>query len=256
MTRLEEVLHASPGFEFPTHFCLAGSAGRSWICFQNFYDQIFRDADVPVELQLFGFDSAGNQVGAFARPVATGEAVQIPADEALGMKEPGLVALAAQPRCDLHRLAQGKVRLKARVGTGFYIIWQDGAGHVDTMHEWLAASARPLRRQTFYVVFDHAAGRIGRYGLVLMSPVLDRASSAEARLGLYTRDGRTLGTVTLPPLGAMGSRIVYLDEVFPAFPGLLAEHAALGVRVAARNLVEPFSLELQRSGDFHLHHIN
>jgi hypothetical protein len=256
MMRLEDALQASPGFEFPTHFCLAGAAGQSLVCFQNFYDQIFRDTDVPVELQLFGFDPGGKQVGAFAQRLATGESVQIAADRELGMREPGLIAVAALPRFDLQRLAQGRLRVKPRVGTGFYMIWQDRAGHVDTMHEWLAASPRALRRQTFYVVFDHAAGRIGRYGLVLMSPVLDRAAIATARLALYTRTGRTLATAELPPLGAMGSRIVYLDEVFAPFGELLAQHGVLGVRVEARNLVEPFSLELQRSGDFHIHHIN
>lgn len=256
MMRLEEVLHAWPGFDFPTHFCLAGADGRSLVCFQNFYDQIFRDTDVPVELHLFGFDPAGNQVGSLALRVETGEAVQVPADRELGMKESGLIAVAALPRFDLHRLAQGKLRIKAHVGTGFYMIWQDSAGHVDTMHEWLAASARPLGPQTFYVVLDHAGGRIARYGLVLMSPMLDRRSTATARLALYTRSGRTLDSAGVPPLSGMGSRIVYLDEVFPAFTYLLAEHAVLGVRVESRNLVEPFSLELQRSGDFHIHHIN
>jgi hypothetical protein len=54
----------------------------------------------------------------------------------------------------------------------------------------------------------------------------------------------------------MASRLVYLDEVFSDFQQLLAQERVLGVRADTRNMVEPFSLELHRSGDFHLHHIN
>lgn len=255
MQRLEEVLAAWPGFEFPTHFCLTGAMGESLVCFQNFYDQIFRDTDVAVDLHLFGFDPSGNQVGALALRLGTGEAVQVPASE-LQMTEPGLIAVAALPTFDLHRLAHGRLQVKRRVGTGFYVVWRDSRGHLDTMHEWLAVSAAPISARTFYVVFDHSEGRIGRYGLVLMSPVLDRSTRATARLSLYTRDGRTLASAAAPELSGMGSRIVYLDELFPAFVERLAENGVLGVRVDSRNLVEPFSVELQRSGDFHIHHIN
>jgi hypothetical protein len=58
------------------------------------------------------------------------------------------------------------------------------------------------------------------------------------------------------PLSGMASRIVYLDEVFPDFAHLLASEGVLGVRIESMHLVEPFTAELQRSGDFHIHHIN
>lgn len=256
MLRLEEAVRAWPGFEFPTHFCLAGALGHSVICFQNYYNQIFRDADVPVDLHLFGFAPDGSQTGSLVVPVRTGEAVQIAPARELGMELSGLIVIAALPRFDLHRLAAGKLRVKPRVGTGFYMIWQDEADHIDTMHEWLSATPRPFGPQTFYVVFDHAGGRIARYGLILMSPVLDRQAIANVRLGVYTQRGRTLASVELPPIQAMGSRIVYLDEAFTGFATMLAEHGVLAIRVEGENLVEPFSLEVQRSGDFHIHHIN
>lgn len=255
MQRLEDLLAAHPGFEFPTQFCLAGAAGRSTVCFHNFYDQVFRDADVPVELQLAGFGPQGDQVGSVSRGLAPGEAVQIGQEE-LGMTEPGLVVVAALPRFDLQRLAQGKLRLKSRIGTGFYMIWHDGAGHVDTMHEWLGVSGRVLGQRNFFVVFDHAEGRIARHGLVLMCPVLERSASAEARLSVYTGAGRTLGSAAAPPVAPMGARIVHLDELFPQFGHWLAAEGSLGVRISGRNLVEPFSFERQRSGDFHIQHIN
>lgn len=253
-TSLAELMAANPGFEFPSQFCLAGSAGSSTVCFHNFYDQVFRDADVPVELHVLGFGPRGEAAGAIRRSVRTGEAVQIQSEE-LGLAEPGLVVVAALPRFDLARLAEGKLRLKRRIGTGYYMIWQDAHGHVDTMHEWLGVSAQPLGARRFHVVFDHAAGRLGRHGLVLMCPVLARGSAA-CRFTVYTAKGRALASAEAAPLPPMGSRIVELDELFPRFAEWLAAEGALGVRLDGENLVEPFSLERARSGDFHLQHIN
>ena len=251
---LAALLAAHPGFEFPTQFCLAGTSGRSTICFHNFYDQVFRDADVPVDLHICAFTPRGEPAGTVSRLVPTGQAVQVPAEE-LGMSEPGLVAVAALPRFDLARLAEGKLKLKRRIGTGFYMIWEDGAGHVDTMHEWLGIADEPLGARRFHVVFDHAGGRIARHGLVLMCPVMT-PSTADCRITVYTAAGRSLGSADGPHLNAMGSRIVDLDEIFPRFADWLAAEGALGVRLDCTNLVEPLSLERSRSGDFHLQHIN
>jgi hypothetical protein len=47
-----------------------------------------------------------------------------------------------------------------------------------------------------------------------MSPVLERGAGAKPRLSVYTRVGRKLMSGEAQPLSGMGSRIVYLDEVF------------------------------------------
>lgn len=252
-TSLAELLAANPGFEFPLQFCLAGSAGRSTVCFHNFYDQIFRDADVPVTLHVLAFGSGGRPAGAICCEVVTGDCAHVDSEQ-LGLKEPGLVVTAALPKFDIERLAEGKLRLKRRIGTGFYMIWQDAAGHVDTMHEWLGVSTQPLGARRFHVVFDHAQGRLHRHGLVLMCPVLG-ASSGEATLTVY-RKGGALGTARAPTVEPMGSRILDLEELFPSFGEWLAGEGALGVRLDCTNLVEPLSLERSLSGDFHLQHIN
>ena len=54
----------------------------------------------------------------------------------------------------------------------------------------------------------------------------------------------------------MGSRLVYLDEVFPGVGGWFERHRALGARIEGVNLVEPLTAEFHASGDLHLHHIN
>jgi hypothetical protein len=253
-TSLAELLAANPGFEFPSQFCLAGSTGRSTVCFHNFYDQIFREAAVPVTLHVLAFGPGGRPAGAVRRVVGTGDCAHVDSEQ-LGLKEPGLVVAAALPNFDLERLAEGKLRLKRRIGTGFYMIWQDAAGHVDTMHEWLGVSERPLRARRYHVVFDHAAGRLDRHGLVLMCPVLG-AGPGEAMLTVYRAAGGTLGAARVPAVEPMGSRIVELEELFSDFGRWLAAEGALGVRLDCTNLVEPLSIEHSRSGDFHLQHIN
>lgn len=254
MNRLADLAKANSSFEFPTQFCIAGEMGRSLVCFHNFYDQIFPNTDVPVDLHLCGFDQQGSQVGALTLELRTGQAAQVSTTE-VGMTEPGLVAVGALPRFDLQKLAAGKLRVKRRVGTGFYMIWQDRVGHVDTMHEWMAASTEEIGRQTFYMVFHHANGRIARCGMVLMCPILDSSANGQATVTVYTHSGRVLFTAKVPPLRSMGSRVVYLDELFVTFPKILREEATLGVKVETQNLAQPFSFEVQTSGDFHIHHL-
>jgi hypothetical protein len=255
MERLSDLLVKHPGFQFPTQLGLAGALGSTAVCFHNSYDQVFRGAEVPVTLHVCAFDGIGTQVGSVARNLATGEAAHVDCAE-LGMREPGLISVAALPQFDLAGLAAGKIHLKSSIGTGFYVIWKDGAGHLDTMHEWMPVSGNPLGKQTFYLVFDHAGGRIARYGLVLMNPALGAELTGNARIEVYTRTGETLGVAANQDVPPMGVRFVYMDDAFPKFQDWLAREGALGVRIKSRNLVEPFSLELQASGDFHIHHIN
>jgi hypothetical protein len=255
MGTLEEFLARNPAFACSTQFCLAGPLGGSVICFHNYYGQIFKGKDVPVDLHLFAFDPEGREASYVAVSLDTGEAVQLAAAD-LGMTQPGLVAVAAVPRVDLHSLAAGRVRLKKGVGTGFYVIWQDASGHFDTMHEWLPVAAERIPPQTHYAVFDHAGGRISHYGLILMSPIANRARQGHARLAVRTPVGRELAAQSVGPVPAMGSRIVHMEDLFPEFARWIATEGALAVRIESRDMVEPFSLEIHQSGDFHFHHIN
>lgn len=253
MSGLGDFVDRNAAFELPTHFALAGEYGSTLICFHNFYDQVFPGADVPVDLHLFGFDGAGRETGALAVAVRTGDAVQVPAAE-LRMTEPGLVAAAAVPRFDLRTLAEGKFKLRKRIGTGYYMIWEDGRGHADTMHEWLALSRAPIARRTSYTVFQHAGGRIARCGVVLLSPTLDASAAGQARIAAFGPSGRRLASAELTRIPAMSARLVLLDELLPGFAGFLAAEGAISVKVESANLAEPLSYEQQVSGDFHIQH--
>jgi hypothetical protein len=255
MLSLAELVRKHSEFAVPTQYCVGGEFGESVVCFHNFYAEIFRNADTPVTLYLCYFDSAGAQRAAIARDLASGEATQIASSEA-GFTDSGLVTVVAIPRFDLQALAKNKIKLRGDIGTGFYMIWRDAAGHVDTMHEWL-----PVRREgsvegRYYFVLNPPFSQITCYGLVLMNPTLDASAHVEASVRVYTAQRKVLGTAVLPTVPPMGSSLIYFNDVFPQIGAWAESHGALGVELLGKNVIEPLTVEIHRSGDFHLHHIN
>ena len=255
MITLERVLNEHANHALPTQYRLGDPHGRTTLCFQNFYQQLFPDRETPVDLYVLCFDGKGHQLEGVRLAVSSGEAVQFDtiASAAHGS---GLIAAMAVPAFDLAQYNAGRLKLKHELGTGFYVIWEDAAGHVDTMHEWMQVRRAPAAHSRYYMVFDSARGTIERSGLVLTNPAYGASLETRAALSLYTREGMRLGRCELPAVPPMGSRMILLDEFFPAAPQWLAQHGALGAEIDGTNLVEPLTVEFHSSGDLHLHHIN
>lgn len=252
MVTLEQLLREHPEFALPTQYRIGGAHGRTTVCFQNFYQQVFPDHDTPVDLYVLMFDHHGKQLDGVCLRVASGEAMQYRTDSA----DSGLVAAMAVPAFDLIGYNAGRLKLKHEIGTGFYVIWEDAAGHIDTMHEWMQVRTTSGSASRYYMVFDAAAGAPARAGLVLVNPHFGPGLETRATLTLYTCERTRLGTAALPPVAPMGARLVPLAEVFPEAPAWLARHGALGACVEGANLVEPLTADFHASGDLHLHHIN
>lgn len=255
MINLTDLIRAHAGFAFPTQYCAGGEFGESIVCFHNFYTEIFRNADTPVTLHLCYFDQAGTQRAAVSRELATGEAVQISTPEA-GFTEPGIVTVAAIPRFDLSALAKDRIKLRGDIGTGFYMIWRDPAGHVDTMHEWLPVRRGGGAEGRFYFVLNAPDKKIVRNGMVLLNPIMDADNHMKASVQIYTNDREVLGSALLPPIPPMGSRLIYFDQLFSRFGEWIERHETLAVELRGKNVIEPFTVEIHGSGDFHFHHIN
>ena len=253
MLTLDELASEHPGYSLPTQYRV-GAPGRTVLCFHNFYEQLFPGADTPVDLHVLAFAEDGGQVHGETLRVPTGEAVQYSAAVA-DAAGPGLIAAMAVPAFDLVSLNAGRLRLKSELGTGFYVIWNDSEGRVDTMHEWMPVRSTPLASSRFYFVFDHARQAIARLGLALVNPCRASGATSNGRLTLYTRGG-VLGTADLPEIAPMGSRLVFLETLFPCVRQWFAAHGALGARIDGTNMVEPLTVEYHASGDLHLHHIN
>jgi hypothetical protein len=250
-----ELMRIHPDLSMPTQFCLAGRYGYSTICFHNYYDRIFQGAKTPVELHLFFFDGNGNQVRSLSEDIDTGAFFQFDSLNT-GINECGLVAAMAVPKFDLAKLSQGKLRLRREIGTGFYIIWRDAAGHVDTMHEWASVRRTPLPSSCHYLLFDKSAGGIADVAIIVTNPIDCPGASVVPAVVIYDRHRNKLGDAVLDAVAPMGARVEHLAQIFPKIPDWFDEHGALGIKVFGKNLIEPLTMEIHRSGDFHIHHIN
>ena len=254
MLTLETLLRDHPGYSLPTQYRV-GAPGTTLLCFHNFYEQLFPGKDTPVDLHVLAFAEDGVQVHGETLRVPTGEAVQYSSAEA-DAGGSGLIAAMAVPAFDLVAYNAGRLKLKSELGTGFYVIWKDAAGRLDTMHEWLPVRAGALGAMTHFFVFDGAQHAISRVGLALVNPCFASDAPASGELSLYTRGGQALGRAALPRVAPMGSGLVYLDDLFPDIAAWFDAHGALGARIDGVNLVEPLTAEFHVSGDLHLHHIN
>jgi hypothetical protein len=253
MIGLAELLREHPNFALPTQYCLGSPSGHTTLCFQNFYQQVFPDRETPVDLYVLTFDAHGKQVAGARVPVGTGEALQYPIDPGAGC---GLVAAMAVPAFDLVEYNAGRLKLKHELGTGFYVLWDDAAGHMDIMHEWMQVRTTPAGASRYYMVFDVAGGALAQAGLVLTNPRYGPGLETRAALSIYTRTRKLLARCAIPPVPPMGSCTVLLDQMFSDAPEWFARHGALGACIEGLNLVEPLTAEFHSSGDIHFHHIN
>jgi hypothetical protein len=252
MITIEQLLRDYPNYALPTQYRVGGVHGRTTLCFQNFYQQVFPDKDAPVDLYVLSFDTTGNQIEGVHLAVATGEAVQYQPDA----RGPGLVAAMAAPAFDLESYSAGRLKLRDELGTGFYVIWEDATGHLDTMHEWMQVRTNSAPATRHYMVFDPAQGALTRAGLVVTNPHFGGGLDTRAAVTLYSRNRERLGQCALPAIVPMGVRLIFLDELFPDVAAWFARYGALGLRIDGTNLVEPLTAEFHASGDLHLHHIN
>ncbi|HEX2830020.1 MAG TPA: hypothetical protein VHP37_26975 [Burkholderiales bacterium] len=254
MLRLDALMRDKPGYSLPTQYRL-GAPGQTVLCFHNFYEQLFPGQDTPVDLHVLAFAEDGSQVHGETLRVATGEAVQYSA-AAADARGSGMIAAMAVPAFDLAQINAGRLRIRSEIGTGFYVIWKDARGRLDTMHEWMPVRATAGGESRYFFVFDAARHLLARVGLVLTNPCCARGADATGTLALYDRAGTVLGRERLPAVPPMGSKLVYLDELFPDARTWFERHGALGARIDGVNLVEPLTAEFHQSGDLHLHHIN
>jgi hypothetical protein len=255
MILLDELLREHPHFSLPTQFRLGVPLGATTLCFQNYYEQLFPDRDTPVDLYVVCFGENGEQLDGTVLRIETGEAVQYTPDSA-NLNGNGLIAAMAVPAFDIAAYSAGKFKIRSQIGTGFYVIWDDSKGHIDTMHEWMSVLREPLPFANHYFVFDSGQAKLERFGLAVVNPASGAGWESRPSVSIYNSARRLLGAGQLDAIAPMGARIVFLDKMFPDLGGWFSDHGALGVQLSGANLVEPLTVEVHRSGDLHIHHIN
>lgn len=253
---LTQRLREQPQFEFATQYAPVGKGWNTVIGFFNYFGQVFRQTPTAVKVQAVFFDAQGQERASHEVAVKANDAVQIDA-RALGVESDGLVAVRAIPEIDIHTLADGKVKLRKHIGTGFYVSWEHDGGFRDVMHEWNAATPEALKPSTQYAGF-RAHADLTAQGLILMCPVLAERSNQGEPLShpcieVLDARGKTLHTMHAA-VPSMGTTQIELSMI-PAFAQQMREAGQAVVKVSAAQLAGAFTREQHRSGDFHIHHL-
>jgi hypothetical protein len=203
-----------PGYALSSQYAPVSGGMNSVIGFFNYYDQVFRGSNTDVTLHLVFFDKQGREAAVRALQVPANGAVQFDARQE-GIVSDGMVVVAAVPNRDIHEINGGRVRIKPRVNTGFYIKWENAAGGRDLMHEWTSIQSAPVAPARHHVGFVRASCEI-EHGLVLMNPVAaDGAVSVPRLLLRESGSRRVIADVTLDPIPPMGTLVVKASSVFP-----------------------------------------
>lgn len=254
MSKIQSFLAEHPRYPLSTQYAPVDEGMNCVVGFFNYYDQVFRGSNTAATLHLIFLDKDGNPTAERAIRVPANGSLQFDA-RAEGITCDGMVAVAAVPEGDIDAINTGRVQVKPRVNTGFYVKWENAGGGRDLMHEWTSVQAAAVARAKHHVGFIKTQCEI-EHGLVLMNPVA--AGGAVSVPSLVLRESGqsvALAQVKLDPIPPMGTRVVRLSSVFPDFARRLASVRPLVVDVVAGNLSAPLTAEWHGQGDFHFHHI-
>ena len=254
MSKIQTFLAEHPRYPLSTQFAPVGGDMNCVIGFFNYYDQVFRGSETAATLYLIFLDRGGNEIAERAIRIPANGSLQFDAG-ADGIICDGMVAVAAVPERDIDAINIGRVQVKQRVNTGFYVKWENDSGGCDLMHEWTSVQAAPVALAKHHVGFIKAQYEI-EHGLVLMNPVAAGGAVSVPLLVLRESGQSTeLAQATLDAIPPMGTRVVRLSSVFPDFASRLASGRPMVVDVVAENLSAPLTAEWHGQGDFHFHHI-
>jgi hypothetical protein len=254
VSKIHSFLAEYPRYPLSTQYAPVGGGMNCVVGFFNYFDQIFRGSNTAATLHLIFLDKDGTPTAERALRVPANGALQFDARRE-GIACDGMVVVAAMPEGDIDTINAGRVQVKPRVNTGFYVKWENAGGGRDLMHEWTSVQVAPLPKATHHVGYIRAQCEI-EHGLVLMNPVAAEGATSVPSLVLR-ESGRSaaLAKAMLDPIPSMGTRVVRLSSVFPDFATRLASGRPLVVDVVAENLSAPLTAEWHGQGDFHFHHI-
>ncbi len=228
-------------------YACEGSGFHTRLCLYNYFSEIYPDVKSGATARLWFFDQSGNMVA--HREERLGYRGQLQFDlSALGVEFEGTAAVAMVPDTVPEFRHRG-------VGTGYYVFYQDDAGHADFAHEWEAMRFEPSEAHPWLCVIrpaQHPDTQIivlnAYYGLD------DRAGLARWHIRLRASDGQSLAERDMPPLPPRASCRVELREQFPDFDRLCQKHPTIAVEVWGTNIQGPFTRVRTPSGDFNIHH--
>lgn len=254
MYKFEEFLIKNPNYGLSSQYGFCDGDFNTIISFYNYYDQIFPDYKVDVNLNLFFFDKYGNQ--ADHREIFVGYKEKINFDFRKNkIKNSGIFALAAVPVDDLSSYNKNNLKIKKIISTGYYVKWENNFGFNDIMHEWDLLTINKINKKKFYV--SYYLNKPNLYNnLILMNTVFHDSFIANPILRLINKSKSIIeGEIKLGSMKPMSSKIILLDDCFNNFNKKIRNDEILIVEVESENLTEPMTFQVYNNGDFHIHHM-
>ena len=254
---LKDALKNYSDYELATQYCPSNEKLETTLCFFNFYGQVFPDANLDLDLHIFFFDKKGMQTGYVVEKIPGRGFIQIDVRKYV-TQDSGMVCLMAIPGRSVTALAQQKnIRIRKKLGTGYYVVWKNASGSMDTMHEWMPVNAVRGHDPDHYLVIDFHE-RIKSHGIILMNSCFPGKAEEDVRshpvVEVYS-NRLLLESFQIDSIGPMNTVEVNLEESVAKLEGWLKKYKSLLVKVRGDFLSPPLTKETHVSGDFHIHHI-
>lgn len=228
-----------------TQYARVAAGFNTQVCFHNYFDRVLRKSGIIAKALLFVCDAQRDIYQIWEFNLDPDKTLKINLNEKLNDFE-GFISFVAFPDMDLSQVNHLKVR--KRISTGFYMIWQDHKNRsIDCMHEWEALASKPTAlsvSNTFLPISLYES-----FGLITWNRHLVEDASIEVRVkDFFTDEFKLLGKYSLPCLG-------YLKiDIKPLLKDSFGESKSLVVQVLGQNCTPPLSFENLKTGDLHIHH--
>ncbi|MEK9643938.1 MAG: hypothetical protein VW547_00200 [Alphaproteobacteria bacterium] len=237
------------------HWANARDGFESVVTIFNYLGWAFPDRDsteTDADVKLRFFAENGTELAPHTVALKTEQSLHIPVgDVHPGFR--GMVATRMQPRGGMRRRSATAENPGRPIATSFFILYERTGGFRDFSHELFLLQDRPGKAAEWATVVylnDKTEASV-----VVMNNRLPESGpicASEAEIRMFGLDGAPLTDGYRFSLSPGGSRLVSLAEAFPGYSRASRDSAI--ATVSARNIEQPMTLHIHRSGDFNVHH--
>jgi hypothetical protein len=224
-----------------------GGGFHTRISLFNYYSLLFEDRPVRCRGRIYLFDERGREAAAVERELGPLEQWQFELGSAVSSFQ-GTIAVQLIPDW-LPDLKHDKY-----VGTLFFAVYRDEAGHCDYTHETDRMRFEDDGKEQYESTAIPTSEDLDFSIVVQNSYFGDDEGKCDRTFDVQMRDaaGRPLLETTLE-LGPRESRVIPLSQLGPDVRAGLAGRPG-SVHVSGRHINQPLTLQRHRDGDFNIHH--
>ncbi len=216
------------------------------LCVYNYFSELFPDIRSGASVYIWFFRQCGELAARRKFHLPYRGQVQYDLQE-LGQEIEGTAGLSMVP----DTLPEFRLR---RVGTGYYVLYNDDSGHADFSHEWEPMRFEQMVSEPWLCVIRPLV--FPETELIVMSSYYGGELNGSAEWKLRLRDGQgiILAEKEMTPIPPRGCVRLPLRSVFHNLSTIAKEVGTIGVEAVGTNIQGPFTLVRSPSGDFNIHH--